>query len=350
MGYKGESPAKKMARIQYWISLRETMGLNHFQKSKHMVLASRECGDVSALLGLGVQASNIIAVDIDPLAIDAVKSRFPGVKAIHGDVVTVARTMNRKLSSVFLDFCGYAGPKAINTVGRVVSHGLANDGFLGCGFMKGREKGTARGLVQESQNEVLQIMEIFKQMPRHELLQAAHDQAAVDNKFARQMSTMTDDEIVQEYMNMSQKSDDFNASMRDWFLSHSLAKELYSIRFMTRPLRSFHYISKTKDNKGIPMQLLLCQLSRAPIGSSMDSFSRKSSVQFDMPNADILDDTDDTDIEGMFGLFSDIVVVSEIDRLRLLFNLTEDQLSHINPTVSVVAKVATTLNASPSND
>lgn len=74
--YRGESNAKKMHRIILWqLMLRETAG----HPRRIHVLASREAGDISCLLALGVRPEEIHAYEKDVEAHEIASTRFPTV-------------------------------------------------------------------------------------------------------------------------------------------------------------------------------------------------------------------------------------------------------------------------------
>ena len=74
--YKKESPSKKIARKTVYKELEAVCGRQRFVKGPHLVIAGSEGGDVSVLLGMGVDPSGIYAVDIDKHALAAAKDRF----------------------------------------------------------------------------------------------------------------------------------------------------------------------------------------------------------------------------------------------------------------------------------
>lgn len=64
--YAGNSPGKDTARHHYYNHLRNSP---NFLKQYHIVIASRECGDILYLQSLGVENSKIIACDKDRQAV-----------------------------------------------------------------------------------------------------------------------------------------------------------------------------------------------------------------------------------------------------------------------------------------
>lgn len=74
--YRTESPNKKQARLMAHGILENAMGRELYRKGPHLVLASAEAGDISVMLGKGVEPTAIHAVDVDKHALDAAKDRF----------------------------------------------------------------------------------------------------------------------------------------------------------------------------------------------------------------------------------------------------------------------------------
>ena len=74
----------------------------------HIVIASRECGDIKFLLSLGVKAKNIIACDIDPVARANAKALGVVVsprETIQDTVTWAFAKHGRKIVSVNADLC-----------------------------------------------------------------------------------------------------------------------------------------------------------------------------------------------------------------------------------------------------
>lgn len=77
---KQNCPGKDAARGFCYASISRT---DFFGKT-HIVIASRECGDIHYLLRYGVKRSNIIACDIDPVAVE--RARRTGVRSFDGTI------------------------------------------------------------------------------------------------------------------------------------------------------------------------------------------------------------------------------------------------------------------------
>jgi hypothetical protein len=139
--YKGESLGKKLARLHFWKRCQEWFG-DEFTRRKHLVLASREGGDIAVLKGLGVPASNIVAVDRESSAVVACRDRHPDVRVLLGEAADVAAAERLGLGTVFLDFCSWLTSDALACAG-ACARLLPDHGLLGVAFMRGREKGAA---------------------------------------------------------------------------------------------------------------------------------------------------------------------------------------------------------------
>lgn len=135
--YKGESDAKKVARLMYWDQVRLAIP-GTFMQRPHLVLASREGGDISVLLGMGVAPENIYAAEINSEAAAACAAKWPGVAVINADVRAVAEQMRGKWASAFLDFCGNFAEGVLEAAAAVVK-ALPLGAAFGIGVLKGRE-------------------------------------------------------------------------------------------------------------------------------------------------------------------------------------------------------------------
>lgn len=117
-----------------------------------MVLSSQFCGDVSWLVGAGIQEERIVAVDIDAAACEAVKARFPRVRVFHGDVVDAAHTYDGRVAVAFLDFCNclsFDMRAKLSSVAKRLFRGRER-GLLGVGFQRARERVDGKYLIRSS--------------------------------------------------------------------------------------------------------------------------------------------------------------------------------------------------------
>lgn len=105
MTYAGNSPQKSARRAEAYSSLSR----QDFLTKKHIVIASRDCGDIKFLQEHGIPNDNIIACDIDQVAVD--KARKLGIRhAFNADIVdTVDATIkifgHHKIATINVDLC-----------------------------------------------------------------------------------------------------------------------------------------------------------------------------------------------------------------------------------------------------
>ncbi|HEV8462063.1 MAG TPA: hypothetical protein VGQ38_15290 [Gaiellaceae bacterium] len=133
--YLGDSPAKKLARLSFWRAVRAGLS-KPFRESTFFVLASREGGDVSVLLGLGAAAHQIVAVDREAEAVAAFRKKWPSVRCELGEADAVADVLRPDVA--FLDFCSPVGAGVLATAGRVAGR-VRLGGLFGVAVLKGRE-------------------------------------------------------------------------------------------------------------------------------------------------------------------------------------------------------------------
>ena len=137
--YKGESPAKKLVRAMYWWRVRSVLGWQRFIASKHLVLASREGGDIGVLQSLGVPNANIIAVEYNAEAARACKQKFPEIVIVVEDAFAVAKRRADKLGSVFFDLCSPIDTVLIERLLPFVRL-MQRGAVLGVAGLRGRER------------------------------------------------------------------------------------------------------------------------------------------------------------------------------------------------------------------
>lgn len=147
--YKGESLGKKIARAWFWICAREYLG-DRFYTGNHLVLASREGGDVAVLKAMGVAPKRIFAMEISKSAAAEFAAKHPDVNLRVGDVAqtVVDKQIRGTLVCAHLDFCPWFTQNVFDTAVRVARFGLVDRGVLSIGVMKGRESGTAASTIK----------------------------------------------------------------------------------------------------------------------------------------------------------------------------------------------------------
>ncbi len=89
--HRGDSPAKKIARLNLWREIEARSKYPAFVRGAHIVVSGRYGGDIGVLIGMGVPPKNIYAVDTDTHALAAARHKFPDVNFGHcdfGDAIT----------------------------------------------------------------------------------------------------------------------------------------------------------------------------------------------------------------------------------------------------------------------
>jgi hypothetical protein len=135
--YKGDSPAKKLARAAMWWEIAQS-GMP--ERGPIVFLASRDMGDYGCLKALGL-AHRAIAVERNAEAFAAARDRFPDADVRHGDVGEVVRNLGISPAAVCLDFCGPIGQETMATAATVLAV-LRPGAILSVGILRGREKHT----------------------------------------------------------------------------------------------------------------------------------------------------------------------------------------------------------------
>jgi hypothetical protein len=161
--YGGESVGKKLARYTFWHRAKAWMGERFFTE-KHLILASREGGDISVLRGFGVPDRNIVAVDSNRLAARECQLKYPNVVICHGDVGEVAKRYRKQIGVAFLDFCSWPTDESLDTIFRVAANAVRDESVLGYAFMRGRESGDAFSEMQKLKDSEQATLARFKGM------------------------------------------------------------------------------------------------------------------------------------------------------------------------------------------
>lgn len=161
--YRGDSHAKKSARLRVWELIHKMVGHTAFHQGPHLFLASREGGDASVLRGFGVPDRAMLAVDIDARALQEFHRNYPDVPCRNQDVAYVLSEYSRKLESAFLDFSSQVNENTLNKV-RFALRAIKPNGVLACTFAIGREKwwnGARENDTPGSSEDRLDIVESF---------------------------------------------------------------------------------------------------------------------------------------------------------------------------------------------
>ena len=148
MTFKGDTPGKKLARLETWRIIFDALGRDRFLSGRYLFLAGPDMGDASVLLGLGVPAERLVAVDYESVAASSAAYSFPQVTVHHEDVLhTIERACTEKTTydAIFLDFCAPIIESNLDTVGLAILEGLSRSGIVACTFLAGREQDSTGG-------------------------------------------------------------------------------------------------------------------------------------------------------------------------------------------------------------
>lgn len=132
--YKGDSWAKKISR-EWWWTRAEVQRV-----ARHICFGSRDGGDISCLLGTGISADRILAVERDRAAADACANKWPGVEVRCASIEDAIRGIKScEPVSVFLDFCNELCAELVTTAVAVIN-AIPVGSQLAIGMIRGREK------------------------------------------------------------------------------------------------------------------------------------------------------------------------------------------------------------------
>jgi len=134
--YKGDSPGKKITRTKLWISCANFMNSLGIPYQGSLVLGG-EGGDVSTLVGLGFDPSQISVVDKKQEYAEFCEELYPGTTVVHAEVGKASPYL--KYNAVHLDFCGGLSVDNIESIVEVARNVATLPAFLGVTMIKGRE-------------------------------------------------------------------------------------------------------------------------------------------------------------------------------------------------------------------
>lgn len=340
--YKGESPSKKYARLSYWLKLSRIFP-DRFMREKHLVLASREGGDISVLYSMGVPPKNIIAVDVNREAAAAAQERYPEVKVICKDVGMVAREYRHQIGFALLDFCSHMDNNLLKKIMEVMIHGMKNQGILGFAFLNGREKDL------QILGEILEIKKSLDRIKKHgdkigdqdvvlEYLTAIGQTLSPYRDIADEITdpnNYIDRESMVRYASLIRKMfrecTTSTASMaRFEYVRRRLYEEGAIIRCAPIPLLQLVYNSNTKKNKGIPMCILATRVERAISGTPVKKFMRNFQESAIKDPLMVLDcNINDSQLqEYALGYMDEIVNRGfDVESFHLAFNVSRETFS-----------------------
>lgn len=142
-----ESPAKKLARLEFWRSARKYLGETRFILGPHVVLAGQHGGDISVLLGLGVRESSIVAVDSNKDNAASCKWLWPRINVRHAQVHDVLSGLS-DVASCFLDFCSPICDESLSTLEAALPS--LSGSWLGVTFMAAREQASYKAIYEKT--------------------------------------------------------------------------------------------------------------------------------------------------------------------------------------------------------
>lgn len=157
MEYGGESNAKKIARSKFWNHVwffRWKEGEN--KDDRILVLCGPEAADVRCLRSVGIDTSQITAIDLNPKYIEASREIVPEANYVVGDVFEYLRKEGKgKFDVMFFDFCNTVSNNRTDKVVNCVHRGLRKkDGVVGVGTTYGRETGSSLSEVNHHRKRI----------------------------------------------------------------------------------------------------------------------------------------------------------------------------------------------------
>lgn len=354
--YKGESPSKKQARFLYWVEVMKRLQNDRFFNAHHMVLASREGGDISTLYGLGVEPRYIVAVERNPSAAFAVQEKYPDVRVVCSDVVRIAKEYRRSLASAYLDFCGSLTEKMVNDIFQVIQQGLRDESMLGVTLLSGREKGEYAKSMEE-EKIALQSPEktYLSRFSDEEILLMYRDMtegktdAGMRDIFKRMTAVLRSGDRAQiraEATRIRQQhvdgyAESGSAIARLHFLTRILQQKLTPFRVIIHPVTLFTYTSVTETSKGVPMAVVLFRVGRLVKTMPHQKFMDKlleSTIRWGFTNvqdcnADMRDLRRQVlsylrflDKEYSLGKYSEFTIRAATAKTSLLWNVPEETI------------------------
>ena len=171
--YAGESPGKKVARLDWWKKIREAHpGL---LTSRIVVLAGPDAGDARVLRGLGADMSRVTMVDMDGAALESARAIVPEARWFHGTDLDAATRMRGTCDVMALDYCRQLNPENVTDFCRVATIGIRNvGGVAACGMSYGREVGAAAEAVDRAKKSAFvlgsdgdRVSDNMKSLRRH---------------------------------------------------------------------------------------------------------------------------------------------------------------------------------------
>jgi len=132
----GDSPAKKLARVEVWNEIERNSNRDDFERGPHLVISGKYGGDIGVLIALGVPRKNIYAVDTNPHALANVRRKFEGVNFAVCDFAEAPQYFGKKFYSAHIDLCAPQREGALNKISALY-HQVE---FLAYTYLCGRER------------------------------------------------------------------------------------------------------------------------------------------------------------------------------------------------------------------
>ena len=232
MAYKGDTDAKKWARLEAYLTALEVLGSKRFRAGLHLCLAGPTASDASVLAGLGVPVGQVVAVERDAETAAAARSRFPDLRVVQRDVLDHL-SAERRYDTVNLDFCAQLLESNLNTVALAVTEGVKRDGVLAVTLLAGREQEAHSADIFDAVGRVsAQMQRAFKAMTRER----------------------------REYWKPM-----LPALSRFWVLQHELVTRTRGSGRVPVPLALYFYRSRHEgEQKGMPMCVYVAQVKWCP--------------------------------------------------------------------------------------
>jgi hypothetical protein len=169
--FKGDTIAKKLARLETWQTAHDLLGEKRFNRGPHLFLAGPLAPDMGVAMGLGASSGELIAVDQDANVAESAQWRWSGLDVRHEDATsTVANRVLNKIgfNFIFLDFCAQMKDDNIDTVGLALVEGLNTHGVLAAAFQASREMPEEGEYHREIMKVRSVLAEQIEQMPQPE--------------------------------------------------------------------------------------------------------------------------------------------------------------------------------------
>jgi hypothetical protein len=132
--YAGENYSKKLARI---FNLMRLIDIAFSDHETVITTLSRDLSDIAPLIALGVRPENIYGFDIDNLAVEECKRKYPDVNAFNDDIVNAFKYV-KTTASINLDLCCCLSDKMVRHFKPLVTNSNVNGYSIT--VLKGRDK------------------------------------------------------------------------------------------------------------------------------------------------------------------------------------------------------------------